>query len=302
MVQAVRARSPQTWARPELLAAAVPTGGWPYYAGRSSRIEPTAWALLALGPTPSDPQEAASVARARGFLRALQRADGLLVEPATPGPNYGWNGLALLALDADEDRVAIEALSSALLAVKGIRIEDAQPGVIGLDTTLQAWPWTDATFSWVEPTAYCMLALKVRKVTGPVAEARLREAEAVLVDRVCGPGGWNYGNSQVLAQDLRPYVPTTALALLALQDKREHPAVARSLAWLEAHALSEPSTMALALAAVALFVYGRPAEPVLARLHAQREQTRALGNVHSAALAAYALGLPAHRAAALTMR
>jgi hypothetical protein len=302
MVQAVRTRSLQTSARAALVAAAAPSGGWPYYAGHLSRIEPTAWALLVLGPKPSGPQDAAVAARARAFLRTLQRPDGLLVEPATPGPNYGWNGLALLALHGDEDRAAIERLSAALLTVKGVRIEDAQPGVIGLDTMLQAWPWTDGTFSWVEPTAYCMLALKVRQVRSPAADARLREAEAVLVDRVCGPGGWNYGNSQVLSQDLRPYVPTTALALLALQDKQDHPAVVRSLTWLDAHALSEPSTMALALAAVALAVYGRPVEPVLARLHALQEQTRTLGNVHAVALAAYALSLPAHRAAALTVR
>jgi hypothetical protein len=103
----------------------------------------------------------------------------------------------------------------------------------------------------------------------------------------------------VLAQDLRPYVPTSALALLALQDQRGHPVVQRSLSWLEAHALSEPSTMALSLAAVCLHVYGRPVEGVLALLEAQQARTRALGNIHLAAMAAYALSLSTHRAVAM---
>ena len=34
-----------------LLAARNPDGGWPYYAGKTSRLEPTTWALLALRET-----------------------------------------------------------------------------------------------------------------------------------------------------------------------------------------------------------------------------------------------------------
>jgi hypothetical protein len=298
MPQAVRASTPEASRRRALLELAAPSGGWPYYPDRASRIEPTCWALLALGPAASRAPEAATVG-ARAFLRTLQRPDGLLVEPATPGPNYGWNGLALLALNAQEDLDVVDRLSTGLLAVKGIQIEDDGRSVVRVDSRLQAWSWTEGTFSWVEPTACCLLALKVRRVGGPAVAQRISEAEAVLVDRVCEPGGWNYGNSQVLAQDLRPYVPTSALALLALQDKRDHPVVRRSLAWLDANALSEPSTMALSLAAICLHVYGRPIDHVLAQLDAQQERTRALGNIHLAAMAAYALGLPTHRAVAM---
>ena len=28
------------------------------------------------------------------------------------------------------------------------------------DGSLQAWSWVDGTFSWVEPTAWCLLLLK----------------------------------------------------------------------------------------------------------------------------------------------
>ena len=301
MPQADRARTSQASRRSALVDLAARSGGWSYYADRSSRIEPTCWALLALGPAGADPREAAALTGARTFLRGLQRPDGLLVEPATPGPNYGWNGLALLALNDRDSLDLVDRLAGGLLAAKGIRIEPDAPGAsaVRVDSRLQAWSWTEGTFSWVEPTAYCMLALKARRVAGPAVEARLAEAEAVLLDRVCEPGGWNYGNAQVLAQDLRPYVPTTALALLALQDKSHHPVVERSLDWLAAHALAERSSMALSLAAMALHVYGRPEDAVLRELAAQQERSRALGNAHLQAMALYALTLSAHQATAL---
>lgn len=301
MPQADRARTSQASRRSALVDLAAASGGWSYYAARSSRIEPTCWALLALGPAGAEPRETAALTGARTFLRGLQRPDGLLVEPATPGPNYGWNGLALLALNDRDSLDLVDRLAAGLLAVKGIRIEPDAPGAsaVRVDSRLQAWSWTEGTFSWVEPTAYCMLALKARRVAGPAVEARLAEAEAVMLDRACEPGGWNYGNAQVLAQDLRPYVPTTALALLALQDQSDHPVVRRSLDWLTAHAVAEPSTMALSLAAMALYVYGRPADAVLTQLEAQQVRTRTFGNAHLVAMALYALTLPAHRAAAL---
>ncbi len=299
MAQIDRGAARGTTMRGGLVDAAAASGGWSYYAGQPSRIEPTCWGLLALGPNLAGPREQAVAAGARQFLRSLQRADGFLVEPNTPGPNYGWNGLGLLALNAREDLDVVDRLANGLLSVKGVQIKGDGQQVVRQDGLLQAWSWTEGTFSWIEPTAYCVLALKVRQVGGPLVAQRIAEAEAVMFDRVCEPGGWNYGNSQVLMQDLRPYVPTTALALLALQDKRAHPAVVRSLDWLTAHALSEPSTMPLALAAVCLSVYGRPVTELLARLRQQQDRTRALGTAHLTAMAAYALDLPAHKAVAV---
>jgi hypothetical protein len=300
MPEAARTGPSAAAPRAGLLSLAAPAGGWPYYAGQPSRIEPTCWALLALSGPRMEAREAAAVAQAQTFLRSLARTDGTLVEPASPGPNYGWNGLALLALNGRDDLALADRLSTALLAAKGIRIED-DGAVVQQNSRLQAWPWMDGTFSWIEPTACCLLALKVRRVTAPALAARISEAEAVIADRVCDPGGWNYGNSQVLMQDLRPYVPTTALTLLAMQDKPDHPVVRRSLDWLSAHATSERATMALALAAICLHVYRRPIDEVLALLSAQYARTQALGNAHLLAMVTYALALPAHDARALTI-
>ncbi len=97
------------------------------------------------------------------------------------------------------------------------------------------------------------------------ARARIAEAERLLIDRCCRDGGWNFGNANVMGQDLFPHVPTTALALLALQGRREEPAVTRSLAFLESHWSDEPSPLALGLSLICLRTYGRPVEAIEAR-------------------------------------
>lgn len=270
-------------------------GGWPYYAGKASRVEPTAWAALALSGTGhAGPIQDGMLA----FLAGLRRDDGLLVDPGSPAANAAWNGLATLAMTAiggeRATRLAAD-ICEALAALHGVALRP-DPNV-RQDNSLQAWPWMDGTFSWVEPTAWCALGLKKQPgVKGPAVASRLAVAERMLVDRACVPAGWNYGNSAVLGQDLRPYVPTTALALLALQDRRDEPVVRAGLEWLGREAVSESSAMALALAAVCLTVYGQPAEKPVVTLAAAEGATGFLDNPHLVSMALLALTLDAHRA------
>jgi hypothetical protein len=181
------------------------------------------------------------------------------------------------------------SLLAAIERVKGIRLE--QPAHTRQDNSLQGWSWTPETFSWVEPTAWCLLAVKkwARTHGVTVDMARVGEAERVLINRSCIDGGWNYGNPDVLGTNLRPYVPTSAIALLAMQDRRDDPVVARSLDYLAAHAVSEKSGVALSLAMIALRVYNRRIEPVRAALLEQLPVTLALGNIASIGMALYAL-------------
>jgi hypothetical protein len=170
------------------------------------------------------------------------------------------------------------------------------------DNTLQAWSWTAGTFSWVEPTAWCLLSLKkCARIPGVrVNSSRLDQAERLLIDRSCVGGGWNYGNAVVLEQELKPYVPTTAVALLAMQDRQAHPAVGRSLNYLEQHATSERSGTALALASLALLVCGRWSGRVQAALVEQLPITMDLGN-HAAIALAYSALAPEHTHAAFSL-
>ena len=286
--------------RSRLVALRGADGGWPYYAGKESRLEPTAWAVLALSATSHDralPDDAV------GFLSGLRRQSGLLVDPGAPAANAAWNGLTgfMLATLTSARAAGLSAeITSALTTIKGVALR--QDSEVRQDNSLRAWPWTDGTFSWVEPTAWCTIALKKRGSPRPDAvAARLAEAERLLVDRACTPAGWNYGNSVVLDQQLRPYVPTTALALLALQDRKDEPAVHRGLAWLVREAASERSAMALSLAAVCLTVYGQPAEKPLVELAAAEQATGFLDNAHLLAMALFALTLGAHRGQAFRL-
>jgi len=286
--------------RDSLLRGANTDGGWPYYAGRSSRLEPTCWAQLALAgarPAAGDRDAFVPAPHVR-FLTASQRADGLLLEPsvgAEDRPNFAFNGLAALLMFTRPDLVPA-AVSSKLVAglvsAKGIQLTESD--INRQDNKLQGWSWIDGTFSWVEPTTWCMIGLEKAHSADAGVRARLTDGERLLTDRCCTPGGWNYGNSNMLGQDLRPYVPTTALGLIAMQDRRDQPCVAKSLAWLKAHALAEQSAMALSLALIALRVFDSPAETVADSLLAQWTRTAFLGNPHLIAMALYALTTASH--------
>ena len=256
-------------------------GGWGYYAGKASRLEPTCWALLALGSeaVPSD------------VLRKWPATGGLLLERRGGEPNFGFHGLALLTLRAlnVEHGAGNTALLAAVQQVKGIALEPTT--AFRQDNSLQGWSWVAGTFSWVEPTAWCLLALKKWSIARPGAidSSRVDVAERLLIDRCCHEGGWNYGNSNVMGQQLKPFVPTTAIALLAMQDRITEPAIARSRSYLESHATNERSGVALALAGLALTALHLPCDSVRDSLRSQIPTIVALGNLMSAALALYAL-------------
>jgi hypothetical protein len=260
-------------------------GGWPYLAGKQSRLEPTSWVMLATEtPASSTP------------LQAWQRGDGLLVEPVTGVPNYAFNGLAIVALGSQPAPWA-QSIVRALLVTRGVKLP-AHP-MVRQDGALQAWPWFQDTFSWVEPTAWCMLALK--KVTGtprpPEVASRVEEAERLLADRVCPGGGWNYGNGLVYGKDLPAHVPATAAAVLAMQDLKALAIVREAIAFLVAHSRSEGSSAAAALGWMALRVVGADDAALGETLETRATVAEDFGNVANAAMLLYALecrsaGLP----------
>jgi len=289
----------------ELLSTSSAGGGWGYQPGHDARLEPTCWALLALTASRlSSPEVSNAVTQGFEFLARCQRADGWLVENARWPVNIAFNGLAAFTWlnrlhNTADDRV--QRLLSTLAASKGLKIP--QSPSFAQDNSLQGWAWIDGTFSWVEPTAWGTLALKkamgARLAVDTVARARVEEADRLLIDRCGRSGGWNYGNPNVLGQDLYSHAPTTALALLALQNRRDHPAVERSLAFLESHWKNETSLLAMGLSLICLRVYDRTGASVDTRLredltrrqHSLRQNSPArtnvamLGGVHGLAVA-----------------
>ena len=187
---------------------------WGYHAGGPAATEPTALAALALlsyGHT-----EAAE--RALAWLVRVQAAAGCLGPMANVARPCWPTSLATIAwrwadreLGGDRYRGRAErALQWSLWAKGNVQPRNEQ---MGHDPTLVGWPWVLGTHSWLEPTAMQVVALRV---SGQAQHERGREALRLIVDRQLGTGGWNYGNTSVLGQTLRPHVQPTGWALLAI--------------------------------------------------------------------------------------
>jgi hypothetical protein len=281
-----------------LVEARNPDRGWAYWPARLSRLEPTCLALLALAHADNATPDV-------DVLRRWPRRDGWLVDVAGAPPNQAFNAIAALTLLQDPSAAPLaEPIVTRLIASKGVRTTRNE--VVPMEN-LQAWPWIDGTVSWVEPTAWCLLLLKKWRTRGPApaVNERIRTGEQMLVDRACRIGGWNYGNSQVYGKDLWPYVPTTALALLALQDRRDHPVVQRSLEQLQKDVATERSAVALGLTIICLRVYGLPYEALAADLVELSSRSGSdsadAGNLLALAVTLCALGHPSHAPAAFTL-
>ena len=261
-------------------------GGWSYVPGKASRIEPTCWALLAIGRSSKQPVDV-------DVLLRWPRADGWFVDVPGAPVNYAFNALAALTLlTAASGAQHARPIAARLLDVRGMRFEQGKE--IRQDNSLQAWPWIESTFSWVEPTSLSLLLVKKLRADLPAAAAadRINIGERMLRDRACTAGGWNYGGSNVYGQELFPYVPTTALGLLAMQDQQKDPIVVRAQAWLRKEAATEPSPQALALALVAFRAF-RMSAPDLERLLApQLSAPTDRSNAAGLAAGLYALTRP----------
>jgi hypothetical protein len=252
---------------PFLLNAQNADGGWGFKPGAASRAESTAWALIALTESEVTPAQREAAFRAMNFLRESQLADGSW--PASPELREGSWVTSVAGLSLARQDTFTEQLNKA--AAWLVRETPGEAGLLhravrsvfgkknaGQNFSYFGWSWTAGTASWVEPTSYAILFLRLfppDKRPGE-AERRLRLAETMLCDRMCPGGGWNCGNPMVYGVPGEPQVTSTVWALLALRENRERPEVQQSLAWLEGFADSIKSPASLALRAIALRAYG----------------------------------------------
>jgi hypothetical protein len=195
----------------EALAAATPGGyGWRgvHYS------EPTAWAALALMAA----GEMKSALRACYWLARVQQPCGAVgISSADDQPAWP-TALAMLAwqrwnIAADEDRYAdsIERAMAWALSQQGST--SPRKRQIGHDTTIAGWSWAAATHSWLEPTA---MFLRAGVELGIGSHPRFVDAKRLILDRQLPAGGWNYGNTIVLGQELLAHVQPTGIALWSL--------------------------------------------------------------------------------------
>jgi hypothetical protein len=284
---------------PYLQAAQNEDGGWGFHPGSQSRVEATCWALVALLEIePSNQKQQAGFR----YLRLTQLPDGSW--PSSAGQVAGsWvTSLASLVLLTDSE--SREAAAAGLRWTcedwpRGInfigrmtRRFSSRKEVVSQNESLRGWGWTPRTASWVEPTAFALIALEQasRELLPPGADRRLQLAKAFLYDRMCPGGGWNCGNPMVYGVPGDPLVEPTVWGLLALRNEPSRPEKLSSLQWLEKNLLRILGAQSAALAKICWEAYGRewPAgAPRLEELYAKNEF---LDSVPVTAWACLALG------------
>jgi len=207
-----------------LLRRRNPDKGWGYYAGKSSWLEPTVLAALALhGHKESD--------EAWGLIRGWQAESGAWVaNPRVGAESWATSLVVVLHCVRGEFDDRWKKGLGWLLRMKGKQA----PGPtlidrllqrkqwVEQDNTLDGWPWAEGTANWVEPTAHVLRALRLSLpgASSDLLRQRIEMGERYLLDRRCKDGGWNYGNRRVLDEDLPSFPECTALALIGLEGGR----------------------------------------------------------------------------------
>jgi hypothetical protein len=190
-------------------------GGWGYFAGKESRVEPTAYALRALGV-----DEAGA-----DYLMKCQESDGG-IRPGLGIPGSTWvTALAIPLLAKAGKRAELERAGRWLLDTKGAGNTWMQrilyflgKNAVDQNPKLQGWPWRPGNHPWVEPTSHALVALRAIEDSADASTLRFRRDQGVglLRDRRCQDMGWNYGNKRVLDEVLPSYPETTGIALVGL--------------------------------------------------------------------------------------
>jgi hypothetical protein len=107
---------------------------------------------------------------------------------------------------------------------------------------------------------------------------------------MCEHGGWNYGNAAVYGDALWPYPDITAIALIALQDRRDRKENQMSLRALSDMMQTTDSGLALAWSLICFSVYGRDESALRKRLEERFVKTKFLGETKAIALGILASG------------
>ena len=233
-----------------------PGGGFSEKPGAPFRVDATAWAIMALNAAGIHPQ---LIESARLRIASDQLSDGRICLAKDQPQTYWPTPLAVIAWHEAEDHLRQKNLAiHFLLNATGIHFKKKEDTPFTLDPSIRGWPWTENTFSWVEPTVLSVLALCL---SGYCAHERVREAIRLLMDRQLPGGGWNYGNTVVYGQELYPQPESTGMALTALAGQVEKKEIERSLDYLKLHVVSCHTPLSLGWALFGLGAWDeRPPE------------------------------------------
>src|SRR5580704_11177766 len=143
----------------KLATQAHPDGGWGYTPDQAAHVEPTCLALLAL-----------SLERER-FQPLVEKGLRALDQSRTADGTYRlgrgreeavWPTALVLFTQTVLGHAPTEAQKTAarLLSLRG-RAPGDEPETaktLDIDCKIIGWPWAEGNFSWVEPTAWAILA------------------------------------------------------------------------------------------------------------------------------------------------
>ena len=153
-----------------------------------------------------------------------------------------------------------------IVAQEGRRVERSS----GHDGGIPGWAWVQGTAAWVEPTCYALASLQS---LGQRDHPRAQQGQALLTNRQCPDGGWNYGNPEVLGQALESFPGPTAWAVQVMPPSE---ATTRGLERLEA-VLERGSVTSLALAMLARAAHGLSLDDWLPLLLARQQPDGSFG-------------------------
>jgi uncharacterized protein (DUF362 family) len=151
---------------------------------------------------------------------------------------------------AQED---LKRTAQSLLAIRGRQAEGGDDREVNdVDVTLNGWPWAEGNFSWVEPTAWAILAL--RRI-GQGDNPRVLEGQKMLLDRALDEGGCNYGNRHIFGRVLEPIPGPSCLMLLALQGRSDEARIRSAVQYLCGPAIGGEDVEHLSWVRLALDTY-----------------------------------------------
>jgi hypothetical protein len=238
-----------------LLKRALPDGGFSSYPGREYRPDSTAWAVLAFKAAGLPP---AAFDHALSRLKKSQLPDGR-VSLAPDHPEVIWpTPLAILAWHGLEPykRSQDSALNFLLRTSAKLKTFQIWPPFYKYNE-VPGWPWVENTYSWVEPTALSLIALKT---SGLKSHPRVQGGIQMLLERQLPQGGWNYGNTVVFDQELIPLPDTTGAALTALAGLIPKNKIDKSLAYLRETVKQSRTPLSLGWGVYGLDAWGEKPE------------------------------------------
>ena len=274
-----------------LAGLAHPQGGWGYAPGQPIHLEPTCLALLALAGE-RDAHRGVIDAGLRALAANAIGDGGYRLERGRPQALWPTALVVYtrLTLGETDTQPSIDRL----LKIHG-RVIEADPEVadmMDIDLKRVGWPWALNTFSWVEPTSWACLALRL---AGKESEPRVLEGLRLLIDRAFDGGGINYGNRLILGRMTEPIPTPTALMLLALQGHGTLPRVQAARGYLRAAVEKTGDLEHLGWARLALDAHGEDtstlADAITRSYVANTADGRPMSVVRHA-LSALALGVP----------